>query len=264
MDNGCLFGITLSEKIEMILNILHLTDSHIYSDPSNTLYGANTNQGLTDVVGAICRSEQRFDLAVITGDLVHDEGEAAYEALKQQLAPLNMPCYVIPGNHDRPEVMSQIFNDGSVRWQGSLILQGWQLLFVNTFAEDEIGGRISEQEYCRLEAVLGKSTLPSIIFMHHPALSVNSAWLDRIGLQAPQRFLSFVEKFPQIKAVVNGHIHQEFEHIDEQGVRFYGTPSTCAQFKPLAEAFAVDDAAPGWREIQLTNNGEVFSYIKRV
>src|SRR5207237_5996864 len=53
----------------------------------------------------------RPDVTVVTGDLV-DHGEPdEYEQLRHLLAPLSMPVFVIPGNHDAREPLRQAFRD---------------------------------------------------------------------------------------------------------------------------------------------------------
>src|ERR1700732_1745484 len=53
----------------------------------------------------------RPDVTVVTGDLV-DHGEPnEYEQLRHLLAPLSMPVFVIPGNHDAREPLREAFRD---------------------------------------------------------------------------------------------------------------------------------------------------------
>src|SRR5207247_7619018 len=63
----------------------------------------------------------RPDVAVVTGDLV-DHGEPAeYEHLRRLLAPLQMPVFVIPGNHDAREPLRAAFGgDGYLPAEGYL------------------------------------------------------------------------------------------------------------------------------------------------
>ena len=41
-------------------------------------------------------------------------------------------------------------------------------------------------------------------------------------------------------------------------------PSTCVQFKPGSEDFAVDDAAPGYRWFDLHADGRIETAVSRV
>ena len=43
-----------------------------------------------------------------------------------------------------------------------------------------------------------------MLFVHHPAISVGSPWLDEIGLQQPERFAEIVRDAPQVKLIVDG------------------------------------------------------------
>ena len=61
------------------------------------------------------------DITIVTGDLV-DHGEAAeYEHLQRMLAPLAMPFFVIPGNHDARDPLRAAFHgDGYLPDEGFL------------------------------------------------------------------------------------------------------------------------------------------------
>jgi Icc protein len=57
--------------------------------------------------------------------------------------------------------------------------------------------------------------------------------------------------------VVNwGHVHQSFDRR-RHGVRLLGTPSTCAQFLPLSNEFAVDARPPAYRRLILRCDGTI-------
>ena len=76
-------------------------------------------------------------------------------------------------------------------------------------------------------------------------------------------FNSFVSKFPQIKAVVCGHVHQEFDSVINN-IRYIATPSTSIQFEPFSHDFALDQKGPGWRYLTLTAQGEIHTEVFRL
>jgi Icc protein len=51
---------------------------------------------------------------------------------------------------------------------------------------------------------------------------------------------------------------------EHMGVRVMATPSTCIQFKPNSNDFALDKTSPGWRELELCADGTVKSAVKRL
>jgi Icc protein len=66
-----------------------------------------------------------------------------------------------------------------------------------------------------------------------------------------------------VRAMAWGHVHQAFEGR-RHGVRLFGTPSTCAQFLPGAEQFALDPTPPGYRRFTLRADGTLDSEVLRV
>src|SRR5947207_1143204 len=80
--------------------IAQLSDPHVPA-PGKLLYGrVDTAAFFARAVHAVAALDPLPDLVVLTGDLV-DEGEPEeYAHLRELLAPLRMPVFAIPGNHD--------------------------------------------------------------------------------------------------------------------------------------------------------------------
>ena len=66
-----------------------------------------------------------------------------------------------------------------------------------------------------------------------------------------------------MKAVLFGHAHQEFAG-EKNGVACYGAPSTCIQFKRNCEDFALENIPPGYRWIDLYEDGTLKTGICRL
>jgi len=64
-------------------------------------------------------------------------------------------------------------------------------------------------------------------------------------------------------AVLWGHVHQAFEG-ERRGVRLLATPSTCAQFLPESDDFAVDHRPPAYRLLELRADGTMATALKWV
>ena len=47
-------------------------------------------------------------------------------------------------------------------------------------------------------------------------------------------------------------------------VRVLTTPSTCFQFKPQTESFSLDDQSPGYRWINLYDDGSIKTEVARI
>ena len=94
-----------------------------------------------------------------------------------------------------------------------------------------------------------------MLCLHHPPVKIGSAWLDTVGLDEPEEFFERIGASGKVRLAIFGHVHQEYDS-EHHGVQIIGTPSTCAQFKPGSDDFAVDDRPPAYRRIQLHADGQ--------
>ena len=84
----------------MALNVLQLTDFHIFSDPNTKFLGVPTIKTLQDVLVKVVDLNIDFDHIIITGDLTGDEELISYQTVKELLGNMISKCKIIPGNHD--------------------------------------------------------------------------------------------------------------------------------------------------------------------
>ncbi len=101
------------------------------------------------------------------------------------------------------------------------------------------------------------------MLLHHHPLLVGSAWLDQHALKDADAFWQVVGRFENVKGVLCGHVHQDM-NVLYNGIRVMATPSTCVQFKPDSDDFALDTESPGWRELELHSNGDITTEVNRL
>src|SRR3989344_3810050 len=107
-------------------------------EPGRLAYGRiNTAPYLAEAVASVNRLPQAPHAAVITGDLTDFGRAAEYEHLRALLMPLNMPVYLLPGNHDSREQMRASFpqhhylgSEGFIQY--SVPVGGMQLIALDT------------------------------------------------------------------------------------------------------------------------------------
>jgi Icc protein len=92
---------------------------------------------------------------------------------------------------------------------------------------------------------------------------VGSRWIDTIGVDNADAFFAIVDRFPQVRAIVWGHIHQDF-YAERNGVALMASPSTCVQFKPRQSDFGLDDMPPGFRWLNLYEDGRIATRVERI
>ena len=89
--------------------MVQLSDMHI-REPGRVAYGRiNTAPYLRAAVDSIMKLRQLPEAVVLTGDLTDFGRAAEYAHLAELLAPLTMPLYLLPGNHDDRDQMRLSF-----------------------------------------------------------------------------------------------------------------------------------------------------------
>jgi len=79
-----------------------------------------------------------------------------------------------------------------------------------------------------------------------------------------QQFNALIASKPQVKALVCGHVHQNFDQV-VGSARFLATPSSAVQFTCKQQQFRVEaDLGPGLRLLTLEADGQINTKIQRL
>jgi len=248
------------------VNVLHITDSHIHRDPDTIYKGLDPRVSFETVIKVAREQDWRADLVVLTGDMSHDGSPESYEFLRDAMltfAPI--PVYHLPGNHDQVDVMQAVMRGGNLSTNRHVVVDGWQIILLDScLPEDEVAGELSRQELEFMCNCLEKHPYqPALVCLHHQPVDVGSAWIDTIGLSNKKDFNGMLRRYPQVKAVLWGHVHQEFSVVLDD-ILYMTTPSTCVQFMPGAAACLYDERQPGFRKIELHENGSISTSVNRL
>lgn len=244
------------------VRLLQVTDPHLFGDRSREIYDVNTSQSLRAVLREALDAAVAPDAILVTGDIGDDLGREAYENFREALVGLAPRILCLPGNHDNPLLMKEMLNSDGFQCCGRAELGGWGVVMLDTHVHDDPAGELSETELMRLEADLGQfRDRPVLVCLHHPPVSVGSAWLDEVGLRNSEDFLAVIDYFPQVRAVLGGHIHQALD-VTRGGVRMLATPSTGAQFTPRTQHCVMDMKPPGYRWLTLMPDGSLETEVK--
>lgn len=239
------------------MRVLHLTDPHLFADRQGALRGSVTHDSLQRVLAHYAGGTWRAQLVTLTGDVVHDDSADAYEHCRALLSTLSLPVLCIPGNHDVPELMRSRLPDPPFDYCGAIRIGAWLIIGIDTCVAGHAGGAISDAEFARLARCVNDSDAEHVmVCLHHPPVPMGSIWLDSVGLDNRGRFLSMISELGRVRIAIFGHAHQAYDDTVD-GVRIVGTPSTCRQFLPHADEFAVDDRPPAYRCIELRPDGSV-------
>ena len=203
--------------------IAQITDTHISTPGSkNDLY-YHTAEHLRQAVAHLNALEPRPDAVLATGDLVERGDVAEYERLRALLAPLAMPIYLIPGNHDDRDNLVRVFDHhdylprtGVVQY----VIDEWpvRLVAVDTLVRGESGGRLAREQLEWLDRTLaGAPAQPTIVVMHHPPFKTGIVKMDEMGLDGSDALAAVIRRHPQVERIACGHLHRSIAR------RFAGT-----------------------------------------
>jgi len=247
------------------LRVLQLTDTHLFAAQGQSLMGVTTQDSLSTVVDYISHLLPVPDLLLLTGDLSQDGTPESYAQLVNLLTPLNIPVYWLPGNHDQFETLERSLQGPLFKSDKAFNYQSWRFLLLNSQIPEDVPGRLSQDTLDWLHNQLETHpNQPTTIALHHPPLMVNTKWLDSSALQNPDDLFNIIDRFPQVKLVLFGHIHQEIQET-RRDVTYLGSPSTCFQFAPGHDTFMLDtDRNPGFRILDLSSDGRWSSEVRRV
>ncbi|MGB5210379.1 MAG: phosphodiesterase [Gammaproteobacteria bacterium] len=245
------------------LDILQLTDSHLFEDPERQLKGVATCASFRRTLQHALALWQP-DIILLTGDISEDQSPESYRFLRETLEPAQTPVFCIPGNHDDPTVLASILDSDNFHYCQTLRRGNWLLPMLNTWDGERAGGRIGADQLAELDQQLADTDAEhALICLHHQPVPVGSAWLDSVGLADRDALMAVLSRHSRVRGLLWGHIHQTYDQRRD-GLRLMGTPSTCYQFVPGVDAFALDRLGPGFRRLKLRRDGSMDSQITQL
>ena len=194
--------------------IAQLSDLHIKLPGRLAYKKVDTAAMLAEAVRRINALVPRPDLLLITGDLTDIGSPEEYAWLRELLAPLTMPMFVVPGNHDEREAMRAAFSDGGYfPQQGFLNFAAdygdLRVLGLDTLVPGQGGGEVCAQRLAWLDDTLRAAPdTPTLLLMHHPPFDTGIGHMDRIGLNGREAFADIVARHPQVLRILCGHLHR--------------------------------------------------------
>jgi Icc protein len=196
------------------------------------------------------------DALIITGDLCLKEGTMeTYHWIRQILDGLEVPWFVLPGNHDDSAMMSEAFSlQNHYHCKDSEFYQVFQWEQRTFFLLDTAKGDLSEVQRSWLVTELKNqdTSIPPLIFMHHPPIHLSVPHMDEMDIPSPdtQRFIKTLKTCESHVHVFVGHYHAD-KIVQMSGMTVWACPSTYYQMSQSVKEFSIEDLRPGYRLIEI-------------
>jgi 3',5'-cyclic-AMP phosphodiesterase len=246
--------------------LAQLSDPHIGAEWAE----ADSVAGLAAAVASVRAMPRQPDAVLVSGDLADSAADDEYGQVRELLAPLDAPLYVLPGNHDDRHALRRHFGvpgADSEPVQYSADLGPMRLVVLDTTIPGEDPGALDAERLGWLDAELAMAPeLPTLIAMHHPPLVTGSPAWDDYGLPADHRRAlgEVVAKHRQVRRLAAGHVHHTMVgELAGQGI--LTVPSTYAQARLNFAAQELEFAAePAGFALHAVVDGELISHIQPV
>ncbi|WP_069268166.1 phosphodiesterase [Paraburkholderia nodosa] len=206
--------------------LAQISDLHIKPPGALAYRRVDTAASLARTIARLNALTPRPDAVLMTGDLVDQGSVEEYRHLKSLLDTLEIPYWLLIGNHDAREPLREVFADRpELREGGEFIQYAVDLGALRVIALDSMQPGQSAGTLCaarlawlaqQLDAARGK---PVIVALHHPPFDCGIGHMDAIRLDdgAAQALEALVAQHPNVERVLCGHVHRPMF------VRFGGT-----------------------------------------
>lgn len=214
--------------------VAQISDMHIQSD-RRMLRDRHDNAGALEKCVAQLNALNP-DLVIATGDLVNAGTRQEYAMLRELLAPLDAPLYLMPGNHDNRALMREFFpahsylHTGNERLNHVIERQGLRIIMLDSQIPGSDEGNVGEAQMAWLQRQLDHAPhQPTMIALHHPPFATGTLFIDNHFCADGPELGQLIARYPNVLRVVCGHLHRSIQ------VNFGGTlgclcPSTAVTF----------------------------------
>ncbi|MCP5151717.1 MAG: metallophosphoesterase family protein [Chromatiales bacterium] len=200
------------------MRFAHISDLHVCSGPAA---GATAREDIIATVEALAGDLARIagclDFIVLSGDMTDDARPESFRKLEELFAPLALPIFTVPGNHDGPAAYFRKVASGRLA-EGDLTgrvvdLGAVRLLGLDTCVENEATGALSAQALDLVARELDSNDLSQlIIVMHHPPFAPGLRQFDEIvRLEGAAELARLVAGAARAPIVLSGHVHRAYQ-----------------------------------------------------
>ena len=196
--------------------ILQITDPHVIAPPGLVSGQLNTPALMAAAIDSILADMEKYgviDAVLVTGDVTDDGALESFDWFRTQIERLELPYFLIPGNHDRRDLMRASFADqafmpetGHINWMHDL--PDLRLVGLDTLIPGQGSGILDQTTLEFLsDALRGRPDAPFLIAMHHPPFASGIRFMDELGLAGIEDLQRILHSAPNACRIICGHVH---------------------------------------------------------
>jgi len=195
--------------------IAHMTDLHLRPRGLACYRVSDTNMLAERAIRALRSLTTKPDALVITGDLTDRSDPREFAVAKQLLSRLEMPVYLLPGNHDSTADMRREMTgfpglsdnpDGKICYTADI--GDVRLIVLDSYLSGSPCGELGPQQLAWLDSRLKEDGKPTLIALHHPPALSGIAHMDAMGLIDAPALAKVVAPHAHVERFLCGHLHR--------------------------------------------------------
>jgi 3',5'-cyclic-AMP phosphodiesterase len=227
--------------------LAQISDLHIKPRGRLAYRQVDTAACLEQAVQGLLALNPLPDAVIVTGDLVDAGLGEEYGLLREILSPLQLPLFLMPGNHDLRAPLRAAFphmhylgTDGPIRFTVEEF--PIRIIALDSLVEGQSDGELGPDQLAWLDQRLAEQKQrATVVAVHHPPFATGIGHMDKIGLRDAAALAVVIGRHPQVERVISGHVHRSIQ------TRFAGTLASIAP--SVAHQVALDlrpDAPPAF------------------
>ncbi|OXI24316.1 phosphodiesterase [Burkholderia sp. AU15512] len=196
--------------------LAQISDLHIKRPGQLAYRRVDTAAALTRCIEKLNALVPRPDAVLVTGDLTDFGHDEEYRNLRGLLAALEIPYYLMIGNHDDRAGLRRAFADRAELQAGEFVQYALDVGAVRVLALDSRVPGASHGDLCdarlawlaaQLDAARDR---PVIVALHHPPFASGIGHMDKLRLApaASAKLDALLRGHPNVERVLCGHVHR--------------------------------------------------------
>ncbi len=195
--------------------LLQISDMHIAdpgTPPDDLLHQADHLERAVDWINGFA---PRVDAVLCSGDLVDHFTPTQYQRLARILGGLQVPFYLMVGNHDHRQNLRTAFprhdylgREGFVQY--AVRAGDLRIVAMDSQVTGKTHGELCTKRLEWLDTELANDReTPTIVALHHPPFSSSSHMMDAHGLHnGGPELAAILQRHAQVHRLVAGHVHR--------------------------------------------------------
>jgi len=224
--------------------VAQISDLHVKPKGRLAYEVVDTAAYLSRAIERINGCDPQPDVVLATGDLVDGGTLEEYLHLRELLAPLRAPIYLLMGNHDERGALRAAFPDhGYLGADGPVqftIETPVRILALDSTRPGEEGGEIDEARRAWLDERLREDSRPTLVALHHPPFLSGIVRMDAKGFIGHGALAQTIARHSHVERVISGHLHRTM------WIRYAGTIATVCSSTAHQLSLSLGDSQLGF------------------